>query len=72
MRRESGAMPSALALDAPQANGLECPMAMTYFHDAAGQTRSRSLIVPHPIAVTSRRHVEKFAPPFLADKRDIS
>ena len=43
MRRESGAMPSALALDAPQANGLECPMAMTYFHDAAALQCNRFL-----------------------------
>ena len=31
MRRESGAMPSALALDAPRAIAIESPMAMTSF-----------------------------------------
>ena len=68
MRRESGAIPSALALDAP----LPLTRVPDGYDIFSRRDRPDPLAFPHPIAVTSRRHVEKLAPPFLADKRDIS
>ena len=55
MRRESGVRPSALALDAPRANDIECPMAMTY-SDATAVAWSNG--PNHPIWISDMWSVE--------------